>query len=244
MRAEKTGKNGPSLPVPPEEEESASGAAPGAGQPTGTNPFGDAEVAPAQKTDKDPFAEETPAADQPSEFSDAMAVQIPSVLPTGARKPYFIFGDAQNSVDLWFFDLARPEPLQLTGRGSADIAPNDTGDLTGIANYDQGEWSVIFTRPLRPTSGAPFTAGQFMPIAFSLWDGFSRERGNRRGLTVWHSVYLEPEVVPSAVGPMVRTALVILLIELAIIGWVRRRDSSRARAELGGQPMHPSATKA
>jgi mono/diheme cytochrome c family protein len=240
MRAEKTGKNGPLLPVPPEEEESA----PGGAQQTGTSPFGDAEVAPAQKTEKDPFAEETAPADQPSEFSDAVSIQVPSQVPTGARKPYFIFGDAQNSVDLWFFDLARPDPLQFTGRGSADIAPNDTGDLTGVASYNQGEWSVIFKRPLRPTSGAPFSPGEFMPIAFSVWDGFSRERGNRRGLTVWHSVYVEPEVVSSAVGPMVRTALVILVIELAIIGWVRRRYGSRDRAGLGGEPMQPSATRA
>ena len=144
-------------------------------------------------------------------------------MPAGARKPYFIFGDAQNSVDLWFFDLARPDPLQFTGKGSADIAPNATGDLTGVASYDQGEWSVIFKRPLRATSGAPFTPGEFMPVAFSVWDGFSRERGNRRGLTAWYSLYVEPEVVPSPVGPMMKTALVILAIELAVIGWVRRR---------------------
>jgi len=240
MRADNTGKNGPLLPVPPEEEESAPGAA---AQPTATNPFGDAEVAPAQKPEKDPFAEEDPAAAQASEFSDAVSIQIPSAVPTGARKPYFIFGDTQNSVDLWFFDLARPDPLQFTGRGSADIAANDTGDITGVASYDQGEWSAIFKRPLRPTSGAPFSPGEFMPIGFSVWDGFSRERGNRRGLTVWHSVYVEPEVVPSAVGPMLRTAFVILAIELAIISWVRRRYGSRARAEVG-DPMQPSATRA
>ena len=85
-----------------------------------------------------------------SEFSDAVAVQIPSQTPTGPRKPYFIFGDGQSSVDLWFFDLARPNPQQFTGKGSGDIAPNDTGDVTGVASYDQGEWSVIFKRPLRP----------------------------------------------------------------------------------------------
>jgi hypothetical protein len=86
-----------------------------------------------------------------------------------------------------------------------------------------------------------------MPIAFSVWDGFSRERGNRRGLTVWQSLYLEPEVVPSAIGPMVRTALVILLIELAIIGWVRRRyglAGARSMDAREGGPMHPSATRA
>ena len=75
-----------------------------------------------------------------------------------------------------------------------------------------------------------------MPVAFSVWDGFSRERGNRRGLTIWYSLYVEPEVVPSAVGPMVKTALLILAIELAVIGWVRRRYGSRGRAAtLGGQ---------
>ena len=239
MRADNTGKNGLSLPVPAAEEEES---APGGAAPAGGNPFGDAVAAPQPAAD--PFAEATAPAAQASEFSDAVSIQIPSAVPTGARKPYFIFGDAQNSVDLWFFDLARPDPFQFTGRGSADIAANDTGDLTGVASYDQGEWSVIFKRPLRPTSGAPFTPGEFMPIAFSVWDGFSHERGNRRGLTVWHSVYVEPEVVPSAVGPMVRTGLVILVIELAIIGWVRRRYGSRARAGLDGEPMQPSATRA
>jgi mono/diheme cytochrome c family protein len=244
--AEKTGKNGLLLPVPPEEEEQAAGAPAGGGAGAGGsqgNPFGDAEVAPtapgqAQPSGgapQDPFAEAATPAGQPSEFSDAVSIQIPSVALTGARKPYFIFGDAQNPVDLWFFDLARPDPLQFTGRGSADIAPNDTGDLTGVASYDQGEWSVIFKRPLSASSGAPFSPGEFMPIAFSVWDGFSRERGNRRGLTVWHSIYVEPEVVPSPAGPMVRIALLILLIELAIIGFVRSRYRSRARDEIGGR---------
>jgi mono/diheme cytochrome c family protein len=236
MSAQKTGKNGPSLPVPPEEEESA----PKGASPAADDPFGDAVAAPQPAAD--PFAETAAPADQPSEFSDAVAIQIPSQVTTGARKPYFIFGDGQSPVDLWFFDLARPEPLQFTGKGSADVASNDTGDVTGVASYDQGEWSVIFKRPLRATSGAAFAPGQFMPVAFSVWDGFSRERGNRRGLTVWYSLYVEPEVVSSAVGPMIRTGIVILVIELVVIGLVRRRYGSRARAEMG--PSHPAATRA
>ena len=246
MSAEKAGKNGPSLPVPREEEEEpATGAPAPAGAPA-QNPFGEAAVAPAptQQPAANPFAEEAAPAAPPSEFSDAVAIQIPSQVPAGARKPYFIFGDGQNSVDLWFFDLARPAPLQFTGRGSGDIAPNDTGDLTGIASYDQGEWSAIFKRPLRASSGAPFSPGEFLPIAFSVWDGFSRERGNRRGLTLWYSLYVEPEVVPSAAGPMVKTALLILAIELAVIGLVRWRYGSRPRKEFGGEPRQPAPTRA
>jgi hypothetical protein len=237
MGAERSGKNDPSLAVPEDEEEAAGAAESVWGEAEATPP-------PAQDPFADPFADPAAATVPPSEFSDAVSIQIPSQVPTGARKPYFIFGDAQNAVDLWFFDLARPEPLQFTGRGSAAIAPNDTGDVTGVASYDQGEWSVIFKRPLRVYLGAPFTAGQFMPIAFSVWDGFSRERGNKRGLTAWYSLYLEPEVVPSAVGPMIRTAVTILLIELAVIAWVRGRHASRQRQELGGERGHQPATSA
>jgi mono/diheme cytochrome c family protein len=248
MSAQKTGENGPSLPVPPEEEEEpAAEAVAGEGGSAGSqgSVFGEEEVAPTPAGQaQDVFAEaETAPGDQPSEFSDAIAVQIPSQVPTDARKPYFIFGDAQNPVDLWFFDLARTDPLQFTGRGSADIAPNDTGDLTGVASYDQGEWSVIFKRPLRASSAAAFSPGEFMPVAFSVWDGFSRERGNRRGLTVWYSLYVEPPNVPSAIGPMVRTALFFLAIELAVIGWVRWRYGS-ARGERGSARLRAGGATA
>jgi mono/diheme cytochrome c family protein len=242
MSPEKSGKSGPTLPVPVEEEEEPTLAAPGGAAPGG-DPFGDAEVAApaAGQPPADPFAEEpTAAAGQPSEFSDAVAVQIPTQVPEGARKPYFILGDSQNSVDLWFFDLAGSAPVQFTGRGTGDVTPADGKDLTGVANYDQGEWSVIFKRPLRPASGAAFAQGQFLPVAFSIWDGFSRERGNRRGLTPWYSVYVEPQVVPSAVGPMLRTALLILGLELALIGWVRWRYSG-SRGELGQKPAATNA---
>jgi mono/diheme cytochrome c family protein len=227
MSAQKAGKAGPSLPVPPEEEEepAAEGAGGNGGGASG-NPFGADEVAatPAGQA-PDPFAE---AAGAPaSEFADAVAVQIPSQVPTSARKPYFLFGDAQSPVDLWFFDLSQSAPVQFTAKGSGDVAPGDkdAAALSGVASYDQGEWSAVFKRPLRASSGAPFTPGDFLPIAFSVWDGSSRERGNKRGLTVWYSLYVEPEAVPSPVGPMVQTALLILAIELAVIWWVRRRYS-------------------
>jgi len=217
MSAEKEGKNGPSLPAPE----------------------GEAAAAPAADKAQDPFADTTAAA-PPSEFSDAVSIQIPSQVPTDARKPYFIFGDSQNSVDLWFFDLATPNPVQFTGRGSGDIAPNTAATLTGVANYDQGEWSVIFKRPLRLESGASFTAGEFMPMAFSVWDGFSRERGNKRGLSLWYSIYVEPQNVPSAVGPMIRTALFILAIELIVIAWVRY--SSRRQETHGDRRQQPATS--
>ncbi|MGI8408205.1 MAG: c-type cytochrome, partial [Actinomycetota bacterium] len=115
MSAEKAGKNGPSLPVPLEEERAPAAAAT-AGESGGggaKNPFGDAEVAPvatAQTTGRgqqpaDPFGQEQAAAATPSEFSAAVALPIPSQVPSGARKPYFIFCAGPTSFALCFFAL-------------------------------------------------------------------------------------------------------------------------------------------
>ena len=61
------------------------------------------------------------------------------------------------------------------------------------------------------------------------------------GLTLWESLYVEPEVVPSATGPMLQTAGIILVIELIVIGLVRRRVNSKARNDLGtAEPLRGS----
>jgi hypothetical protein len=62
-----------------------------------------------------------------------------------------------------------------------------------------------------------------MPIAFSIWDGTARERGNRRGLTQWFYVYLPPREKPSLVAPMLRAALGVSALELLVVFGIRRR---------------------
>jgi hypothetical protein len=69
-----------------------------------------------------------------------------------------------------------------------------------------------------------FVESQYVPIAFSLWDGSARERGNKRGLTQWKYLYTMPEAIPSAVWPMIRSAGIVLAIEVFLVAWVRRRQ--------------------
>jgi DMSO reductase family type II enzyme heme b subunit len=207
MSAETAGTNSPALPVPIEEEEAA-------------------EAAPAAAAATDEWGEavETPktAAPAGATFSDAVAIQFPLQLPSGARKPYFLFGDGTNGVDLWFADLARPTADQYVAKGSGAITALDAADVTSTAHYDRGEWSVIFKRALSASSGVPFNEGGFVPIAFSVWDGGSRERGNKRGLTVWSSLYVAPQVAVSAKIPAIKTGLLVFGLEILVIVLVRR----------------------
>jgi mono/diheme cytochrome c family protein len=170
-------------------------------------------------------------------FSDAIGLQFPSKLPSGNRKPYFIFGDTQSSVDFWFVDLAKNAVLadQYLGRGSDALEISESDEIEVTASYDQGRWSVIFKRPLKARGGISLQEEMFVPIAFTAWDAFNRERGNKRALSPWFYFYLEPAEKVSPVGPMARTAVIVLLAEILLLIFIRRRNAAaKSEAPVSG----------
>jgi mono/diheme cytochrome c family protein len=244
MRADTSGRNAPDLKVPPEEDQGEAPAAAGEGD-GGGSVWGDEEAAPADAAGGDVWGDDAvpegappsdseggdfwgegggdAAATPGTEFSDAVALQLPAQLPSGARKPYFLFGDAQNHVDLWFVDLAEKVARRYDGAGGDSLTLLEGEDVTAVASYDRGEWTVVFKRALRATGGVTFAEGQYVPIAFSLWDGTQRERGSKRGLTQWMYLYTMPRETPSTAWPMLRAALLVLVAEILLIVWLRRR---------------------
>ena len=113
------------------------------------------------------------------------------------------------------------------GNGSASIT--DTGEaLERYAAYEDGVWKVILKGKRQTSSGLHFGEAAFTPVTFSVWDGLSQERGNRRGISAWYHVYLAPMEAQSAALPMAKWAFIVLLLELALIGIVRWRHHARA----------------
>ena len=157
-------------------------------------------------------------------WSDAVAVQFPQELaPEGL--PYFLFGDAKQPVDLWFADLASGEGRSYVGRGSSNLVAGETAPDVR-ATYEDGAWTAVFSMP----RDERFAEDTFVPISFSVWDGFNDERGNRRGVTGWYYLYLEPSERPSPVMPMLRAAGLTLLVLLSIVGLVRLRHRAPVSA--------------
>lgn len=242
MSAQKTGTNSPALKVPIEEEskpvEAPGAEAAAAGGAQKTDEWGQPiEEKPAEKKaaekpkEEDVWGENTPAAGAAagpaSTYSDAVAVQLPMTMPSGVRKPYFIFGDDANPVDLWFVDLAKGTASQWVGKGSASVEQAEAADVTSTATYQDGQWSVILKRSLHPDGGGvTFTQGAFVPVAFSVWDGFSNDRGNKRALSAWFSLYVEPEHVASPIGPMLKAGLLVFALEILVVVLVRRRQTA------------------
>ena len=161
-----------------------------------------------------------------AEFSDAVALQFPASLApekTPQLKPYFLFGDSSNPIDLWFVNLTYGIADTFRGRGSDAIEPTEADIVEAVTSYDQGEWTVTTKRQRASRAGVSFAEQQYTPIAFSVWDGFNRERGNKRALSSWFYVYTEPSVKQAATIPVLRAASIVLVIELLVVFLVRRR---------------------
>ncbi|MDX1531636.1 MAG: c-type cytochrome [Rhodothermales bacterium] len=163
-----------------------------------------------------------PEAAPASAFSDAVAVQFPAEPTEGNEKPYFLFGDERHPVELWFADLAGETAERLLGRGHQQIEPAE-GAPDFRAAYEDGAWVVLFKGPRLVEGGLSFEEEAFVPIAFSVWDGFNAERGNRRGITSWYHLYVAPLETQSAAVPMAQWALLALVLELGLVFFVRRK---------------------
>lgn len=155
-------------------------------------------------------------------FADAVALQFPTAVSAGVEKPYLMFGDKKNSVDLWFVDLASSSAQHYVGRGTGNLVAEGP-DLTMSASYEDGEWAVIIRRALSEEGHTTFGEGSFVPVVFSVWDGFDRERGNNRGLTSWYHVYIERMETESPVVPMMSYGFGTLLLGLGLTFFVRRK---------------------
>ncbi len=154
-------------------------------------------------------------------IADAIAVQIPLKAPEAA-KPYFLFGDGKNAVELWFADLAQTGAKLFSGRGGRALTEME-GAAESRAEYGDGEWRVYFKRSRRPEKRMALAAEQFIPIAFSVWDGFNKESGSKRGVTAWASLYLKSQSKPSPFLPAAAKGGALLAIELAALFFLRRR---------------------
>ncbi len=158
-------------------------------------------------------------------FSDAVAIQFPSGDGSGGGLPYLLFGDVSNSVDLWFADLSTPRADHYVGNGSGNLTASGM-DYETSASYEDGQWTVIIKRDRTLDGQITFEDAAFAPVLFSVWDGFSRERGNRRGLTSWTYLYLEPAETESPLGPMAMYGLITLLLGLGATTLIRRKYSN------------------
>lgn len=166
--------------------------------------------------------------DDPTETNDSlpdkMAIEFP-VEYGGRKKPFFLFGEKDNPVNLWVFDNG--EIYEATAEGAGTLLKQDNNDLSGTWKYQDGRYSVIFKRALNTGSenDIALEVKKFAPVAFFIWDGFNNESDLKCAVSSWN--YLVPEGKPTLIKIILVPLLVILLVGFLQILLVKKMKNEK-----------------
>ena len=111
---------------------------------------------------------------------------------TQAEKDIFIPGKAAGNP-LSFDHKEIIEELSAEGAGTL-ISKKGIENTTGEAIWKNGEWIVVFRRPLivSDKESVQFKTGEKMPIAFAVWDGSKKESAGRKAVSpAWAEIEVE-----------------------------------------------------
>ncbi len=158
--------------------------------------------------------------------SDGFAVQFPAELPDGDKRPYFVFGDSSNAVNLWYWSAAEDGVEERTGRGADAIAAQSTQNVQGAASFAAGEYTLVVRRALNTNDAEDiqFEAGKFIPLSFIAWDGWRGEQDTSGAISSWYMVYLEEPVAVINYVWIPVVVLIVVLLEGLIVWQVRRSN--------------------
>lgn len=109
-------------------------------------------------------------------------------------------GEVRADVPRYERLLGRLEPssdvtrLSVTGIESILGATREHGAARAAAHWSEGEWSVVFRRPLAADGpdDVELPAGGRVQLAVALWNGASGDRGARKSISIWQELVLEP----------------------------------------------------
>ena len=142
---------------------------------------------------------------------DQLVVQFPMEMPEGMERPFFLKGDNRRPVYLWQWQSDRVGALEGEASGVGTEAFQSEGqNLTVDASHADGQWQVMFTRPLVTDNEGDldFVTGEAIPMALFAWDGDNGESGTRGAVSSWYFMFLE-DATPATV--YVAPALAMML---------------------------------
>ncbi len=169
-------------------------------------------------------------------YSDALAIQLPKkgafeTTPV-VEKPLYRHGDNKHGTTIWYWNAGSVEPLKEASSALIDANGPDEklkfrkeSDLSTAAQWSQGHWKVMFTRPRYNNVGdVDFEEGQFIPVSFANWDGSNGEVGSKHTLSTWYWLVLPPEAdMTKVIGIPAIIALLLFFAGTVLIKSQRKK---------------------
>jgi len=165
---------------------------------------------------------------------DQLVVQFPMEMPDGMEMPFFLSGDNRRPVYLWQWQSDSDGGLEGEARGvGTEVFLSEGQNLTVDASHADGQWQVMFTRPLVTEYDADldFVTGEAIPMALFAWDGDNGESGTRGAVSSWYFLFLEnPTPTTVYVAPALAMVLTAALGFL-VVGRAQKKEREGGEVE-------------
>ncbi len=124
----------------------------------------------------------------------------------GEKKAHFAHGQPMAQVEggpvnIWYWKNKVAKVLDMNAKGFGTLKVQDQQDVKGKGVYQNGTWKVVFTRSLTTSDvdhDTQFKPGEFINIAFAIWDGKKlesgdlKEKGSQKAVSSWWYFRAEP----------------------------------------------------
>jgi DMSO reductase family type II enzyme heme b subunit len=157
-------------------------------------------------------------ADPTEDPDDAAAIEF----MVGDTKAHFAHGQAMAQVEggpvnIWYWKNKDGKAVDMSAKGFGTLKAQTHQDVKATGVYRDGAWKVVFSRAFSTENAiedAQLTPGDFVSIAFALWDGQKteagtpKEKGSEKAVSSWWYFRAEP---PPDYSPYLYAGLAILL---------------------------------
>lgn len=141
-------------------------------------------------------------ADPTEDPHDAAALEF----MVGDKKAHFAHGQPMAQVEggpvnIWYWKNKDAKALDMSAKGFGTLTIQDQQDVKGKGVYQNGVWKVVFSRALSTGDvehDTQIKPGEFINIAFAIWDGKKlesgdlKERGSQKAVSSWWYFRADP----------------------------------------------------
>lgn len=124
----------------------------------------------------------------------------------GDKKAHFAHGQPMaqvqgGPVNIWFWKNKDNNALDMNAQGFGSLKVQDQQDVKAKGVYQNGSWKVVFSRALSTPDvehDTQIKPGDFINIAFAIWDGKKlesgdlKEKGSQKAVSSWWYFRADP----------------------------------------------------